>query len=63
MILQEIDVKTDSSVDLGQVLWKIYLKGVLLKLVQSDSAGVGLFLIPVQCIPQGIPVKTYFQWI
>ena len=38
MILQGIPVKTDYSVDLGEVLLKIYLTSDLLKPVQNDSA-------------------------
>ena len=34
--------------DPGEVLLKIYLICDLLKPVQTNSAGVGLFLIPVQ---------------
>ena len=54
MILQGIPVKTDSSVDLGWALLKIYLTCDLLKPVQSDSAGICLFLIPVQSDSAGI---------
>ena len=47
----EVPFKTDSSVDLCKVLLKTYLTSDLLKPVQTDSAGVCLFLIPVQTDP------------
>ena len=52
MILQEILVNTDSSVD---YLLKIYLTFNLLKPVPNDSAGMCLSLIPVQSDSVGDP--------
>ena len=56
--MQGILVKTDSSVDLGWSLLNIYLTCDSLKPVQTDSAGIGLFLSLFKLILQGIPVTT-----